>query len=201
MDPSLPASAALWVYESQEIQRRPMQRMIFAGVFERHPNLKVIFTEHPGDWWRIKLADMDSIGYMAGLTKLPSEYAKQNIFIGASFQARFEAIDAIDHDYWQNIIWGNDYPHVEGTWTYKEDPNETPSSHLSLRYTYHDLDPVKVKAMLGLNGVRVYNLDGEYLHKVAQGINAPTLREALTPIDSIPENHGMWAFRQSAAFA
>jgi predicted TIM-barrel fold metal-dependent hydrolase len=201
MDPSLPASGALWVYESQEIQRRPMQRMIFAGVFERHPDLKLVFTEHPGDWWRTKLADMDSIGYMAGLTKLPSYYAKRNVFIGASFQARFEATDAVEHDYWQNIIWGNDYPHVEGTWTYKEDPNETPSSQLSLRYTYNGLDPMKVRAMLGLNGVRVYGLDHDYLRKVADNINAPTLREALTPIDAIPEQHGMWAFRQTAAFA
>jgi predicted TIM-barrel fold metal-dependent hydrolase len=201
MDPSLPASGALWVYESQEIQRRPMQRMIFAGVFERHPDLKLVFTEHPGDWWRTKLADMDSISYMAGLEKPASHYAKRNVFIGASFQARFEAIDAVEHDYWQNIIWGNDYPHVEGTWTYKEDPNETPSSQLSLRYTYSGLDPMKVRAMLGLNGVRVYGLDHDYLRKVADNINAPTLREALTPIDAIPDKHGMWAFRQKAAFA
>jgi predicted TIM-barrel fold metal-dependent hydrolase len=178
-----------------------MQRMIFAGVFERHPNLRLVFTEHPGDWWRIKLADMDSISYMAGLKEPASFYAKRNVFIGASFQARFEAVDAIENDYWQNIIWGNDYPHVEGTWTYKADPTETPSSHLSLRYTYSNLDPEKVQAMLGLNGVRVYNLNHDYLRKVADGINAPTLREALTPIDEIPAQHGMWAFRTKAAFA
>ena len=201
MDPSLPASGALWVYESQELQRRPMQRMIFGGVFERFPDLKVVFTEHPGNWWTLRMQDMDSISYMAGLEKPASYYAKKNCFIGASFQARFEAQDAIQNDYWKNVIWGNDYPHVEGTWTYKEDPTETPSSHLSLRYTYHDLDPEKVKAMLGGNAIGVYGLDGEYLHKVAQTINAPTLREALTPIDEIPEQHGMWAFRQYGAFA
>ena len=199
-DINLPASAVLWVYETQEIARRPMARMILAGVFERHPDLKLVFTEHPGDWWRIKLADLDSLHYMAGLPKKPSEYAKNNVFIGASFQARFEAIDAIENDYWQNCIWGNDYPHIEGTWM-PEFPGDVPQSHLSLRYAYHDLDPAKVKAMLGDNGIRVWNLDGEALHKVAQGINAPTLREALTPIDEIPEQHGMWAFRQSGAFA
>ena len=52
-----------------------------------------------------------------------------------------------------------------------------------------------------INGVRVYGLDQDSLRKVADNINAPTLREALTPIDKIPEQHGMWAFRQSAAFA
>lgn len=200
MDPSLPASGALWVYESQELQRRPMQRMIFGGVFERFPGLKLVFTEHPGEWWRIKLADMDSIGYMAGLTQLPSFYAKRNVFIGVSFHARFEAIDAIENDYWQNCIYGNDYPHVEGTWL-PQDPSEEPSDWLAMRNTYHDLDPAKVNAMLGANGVRVYNLNEDYLRKVADSINAPSLRHILTPLEQKPERHGMWAMREYAAFA
>ena len=58
----------------------------------------------------------------------------------------------------------------------------------------------KVLHMLGLNGVEVYGLDGDALHKVAQRINAPTVAEVQTPIDAIPEGHGMWAFRQFAAF-
>jgi len=41
-------------------------------------------------------------------------------------------------------------------------------------------DAAKVKAMLGDNGIKVWNLDGDHLHKVAQTINAPTLREVLT---------------------
>ena len=75
-----------------------------------------------------------------------------------------------------------------------------PQSQLSLRYTYHDKPIDKVLAMIGLNGVRVYGLDGEALHKVAQRINAPTVADVQTPIESIPEGHGMWAFRQFAAF-
>ena len=78
---------------------------------------------------------------------------------------------------------------------------EVPQSQLSLRYAYHDLDPEKVKAMLGLNGVAAYGLDGEYLNKLAQTINAPTLRDATTPIDEVPAAHGMWAFREFGAFA
>ena len=43
------------------------------------------------------------------------------MFLGASFQARFEAEDAIENGYWRNILWGTDYPHVEGTWRSPED--------------------------------------------------------------------------------
>ena len=199
MDPTLPASAVLWVFETLPYGRKPIPRMIFAGVFERHPNLKVVYTEHMGNWWGLLMEDMDSLHYMTGLPQKPSAYAKQSIFIGASFQSRKEALDAVDNDYWQNCIWGNDYPHVEGTWNPGE-PAGTPESHLSLRYTYHDIDPAKVKAILGDNGVRVWGLDGDHLHRVAQGINAPTLRQVLTPIETLPEEHGMWTFRQVGAF-
>ena len=97
------------------------------------------------------------------------------------------------------MIWGSDYPHAEGTWR-RPAEGETPQSQLSLRYTYWDKPIDKVLHMIGLNGVEVYGLDGEELHKVAQRINAPTVAEVQTPIDAIPEGHGMWAFRQFAAF-
>jgi len=199
MDPTLPATFVLWVFETLPYGRTPIPRMIFGGVFERFPNLKVVFTEHMGNWWGLLMEDMDSLGYMGGLPKLPSEYAKQSIYIGASFQSRKEAIDCMENDYWQNVIWGNDYPHVEGSWNPgKEGPDR--ESMQSLRYTYHDLDPVKVKAILGDNGCRTWGLDAEYLGNLAQKINAPTLREVLTPIDTLPEEHSMWTFRQVGAF-
>jgi predicted TIM-barrel fold metal-dependent hydrolase len=199
MDPSLSASAVLWVFETLPYGRKPIARMIFGGVFERHPNLKVVYTEHMGNWWGLLMEDMDSLAYMGDLPRLPSEYAKQSIYIGASFQSRKEAVDCMENDYWQNVVWGNDYPHVEGTWNPgMEGPDR--ESMLSLRFTYHDLDPVKTNAILGDNGCRVWGLDGDKLGALAQTINAPTLRDVLTPIESVPEEHSMWTFRQLGAF-
>jgi predicted TIM-barrel fold metal-dependent hydrolase len=190
--------------EAQDKGKWPMHRMIFGGVFERFPGVKLVLTEYPGQWWKIRVDDLDStMGYSMSMDdppKRPSDYARTNVFLGASFMSRFEALDAIEHDYWQNVIWGTDYPHVEGTWL-RPGPDEIPQSQLSLRYAYHDLDPMKVKAMLGLNGVDVYGLDGDHLHKLAQTINAPTVADVVTPIDAVPASHGMWAFRQYGAFA
>ena len=75
--------------------------------------------------------------------------------------------------YWRNILWGTDYPHIEGTWRFLEDETE-PYSQRSLRYSYHGLDLDKVEAMLGLNAIEVYGFDGAALHDIAQKINAPT---------------------------
>jgi hypothetical protein len=134
------------------------------------------------------------------LGKKPSEYARQNIFIGASFQARFEVLDALEHDYWQNCIWGTDYPHIEGTWKQIDDDAAEPYSQRSLRYTYNGLPEEKVKAILGLTAVDVYGLDADALHKVAQRINAPTMAQINQPLDEIPADHGMWAFRMAGTF-
>ena len=203
---ALPGGNPIWVLEAQDLSRRPMHRMIMSGVFERHPGLKLVLTEQPGDWWRTKLADMDSVqltvGFREGLLpKQPSEYAMSNVYIGASFQSRAEAEDAVKYGYSSNILWGTDYPHVEGTWRYPEDPDATPMSILSARYTYAGLPAGDIKAMLGGNAVDVYHLDHDALAKVAARISAPTLDQINVPVDSVPENAGMWAFRQLGAFA
>ena len=39
----------------------PMDQLIFGGVFERHPRLKLVLTESPGAWWNFVLKEMDSI--------------------------------------------------------------------------------------------------------------------------------------------
>jgi predicted TIM-barrel fold metal-dependent hydrolase len=197
----LPGGGPSWVYEANELTRRPIHRMIFAGVFERHPGLKVVVTEQPGQWWQTKKDDLDSLAWMTNLPRKPSSYMETNVFLGAAFQSRFEALDSIEQGYWQNILWGTDYPHIEGTWHYLEDLDAEPYSQRSLRYSYHGLDPEKVKAMLGLNAIEVYGLDGDYLHDVAQKINAPTLAQIELPLEEIPADGGLWAFRTVGAFA
>ena len=160
----------------------------------------MIVTEQPGQWWQTKKDDLDSLQWMQHLEKKPSEYMESNVFLGASFQSRFEAIDSIEMGYWRNILWGTDYPHIEGTWRFLEDETAEPYSQRSLRYSYHGLDLDKVEAMLGLNAIDVYGFDGDYLHDVAQKINAPTRAQINEPLDEIPADGGLWAFRQVGAF-
>ena len=41
--------------------RRAAHLLIFAGVFERHPELKLVLTEQPGEWWPTMAAELDSV--------------------------------------------------------------------------------------------------------------------------------------------
>ncbi len=55
-----------------------------------------------------------------------------------------------------------------------------------------------MRDMLGLNGVRAYDLDLEALQKVANRITAPSYDEIKDelPADDVPAAHGLFAFRR-----
>jgi predicted TIM-barrel fold metal-dependent hydrolase len=184
--------------------RRSLYRLIFGGVFERHPNLRVMYTEQPGNWWTETIREYDSVhGHYPQLKdpdrwyycpRLPSEYAASNVMIGASALAPFEAQRAVADGYTRNVCWGRDFPHPEGTWKPHGD-GEEPVTRLQLRFAFSDVGSDDVRDMVGANVVRECNLDGELLAKVADQIEAPTYAELATPIDAIPEKHGVFAFR------
>src|SRR5438477_9847499 len=124
--------------------RRAIWWMIFGGVFERPPALKLVITESPGDWWSPTMNELDSV-WLAQTTmntalreqvpRRPSEYAAANVFVGASFMAAFEAERAVAEGYASQLIWGSDYPHIESTWQ-NVDGDDEPITRLALRNTF-----------------------------------------------------------------
>ena len=196
------------------LNRRPIARMVIGGVFERHPNLKLAMTEQPGIWVPELLADMDSAQLALGmlnpqqLSRSPSEYFMDNVFVGASFIAPFETADAVDKGYWTNLFWGRDYPHPEGTWRYTEEPTDTRMTHLSLRHAFgagvaEDI----VRAIVGTNAIGVFGLDRDALEKIAASIG-PTLGQITEPLPSVPapdseerQGMGLFSFRTVGAWA
>jgi predicted TIM-barrel fold metal-dependent hydrolase len=185
----------------------PMDHLIFGGVFERHPKLRLVLTESPGTWWNFVLKEMDSI-YLTDtrsygpsekerVPRLPSEYAHEHVFVGASFHARFEAEDALANGYADRIIWGSDYPHFEGTYQYEaEGPNGEPMTWAALRFHYAGLPADTVQQFLGGNAMQAYDLDFDALAAVAARINAPTHDDLNSaPVEERPANSGHLAFR------
>jgi hypothetical protein len=118
--------------------------------------------------------------------KTPTEYYRQNVWIGSSFITprevgmRYEV--GVD-----KIMWGNDYPHNEATYPYTRE---------CLRHSFRDVDPVEVAAMLGGNAAEVYGFDLELLRRVAVDIEAPTVAEVQVPLDEIPEDATSNAFEE-----
>ena len=94
--PPVCGQAGLYIYmaEPGAVQRlSPLCRLLLSGVFERHPEIKLLQTERSGDWYQPVLTDLDSLGtafnYALGAVcpKPSSEYCHDSYFVGASFPA------------------------------------------------------------------------------------------------------------------
>jgi predicted TIM-barrel fold metal-dependent hydrolase len=96
------------------------QKLVLSGVFERHPDLKVLISEG-GATWVPFVGDRMNEGYRQHymfvrpqLSRLPKEYLYENVY--ASFQHDETAPAAMSAMGYRNVMWGSDYPHAEGTY-------------------------------------------------------------------------------------
>ena len=175
----------LGLYEVFVFTRRPLWFLIFGGVFDRHPNLKVVVTENGVQWLPSLVRDMESFFNTHGgapvrsfLSMRPAEYVDRHVFLGGSLMQREEAErrEEIGID---RIMWGADYPHLEGA---------APVHRLILRQVFGGMPEGEVRRMLGLNAVRVYGFDLDLLQSVADR-SGPTVEDLSSPVslDDIPK--------------
>lgn len=175
----------------------PLSHLIFGGVFERHPKLRLVLTESVGPWWPTVMREFDSVyihdgweypDFLERVPRKPSEYCAEQVFIGASFLARFEIEDAMTKGYVDNLIWGSDYPHFEGTFQYGiTSPDGEPATKTALRFTFAGVPRAETRKLLGGNAMRAYGLDEAKLAKVAERIQAPTYEQLTVPLEELPD--------------
>lgn len=150
---------------------RPIWFLIWGGVFERHPRLRVAVTESTSIWVPETLQLLDfryeetpysaKLGdYRSHLSMKPSEYFRRQVFLGASCMPRRE-VELRHAIGLGNIMWGSDFPHPEGSW---------PETEKQLRESFHGVPDAELAAMLGGNAARVYGFDVEKLAPLAARI-------------------------------
>ena len=161
-----PEAKVMFLLEVTWWAHRTLWQLIFAGVMERHPRLRFVFTEQGTAWLPERLATLDyyqarmsaptgsqeaifGAEVMKNLSLKPSEYWARQCYVGASFIRPSEVAlrDQVGVD---RIMWGNDFPHREGCWPY---------SHEHLRLSFAGVDPVEVQQMVGGNAAEVYGFD------------------------------------------
>jgi hypothetical protein len=181
-------------------------------VFERHPGLKLVITETPGNWFPPTATELDTLhafydskreeplnkALLEQVPRPPSEYMANNVFFGASFASPYEVEQAMLHGLGSQLLWGSDYPHLEGTFVYSEDRDGPSVTRLALRNTFCKVPAAETMRMVGQNAVDVYHLDAAALGAIAREIDAPTLEQLATPIDAVPEAASVTAFRSGA---
>ncbi len=174
---------------------RPLWFLIWSGVFERFPALRFGVAECGAFWvndllWRMDLVfERDHGSQKLGeeltsqMTMLPSEYFDRNCFIGASNTHRRELARRYEIGV-ENICWGNDFPHPEGTW---------PHTREFLRNAFCDIPVDETAAMLGGNAAKVYGFDSVALAPLAQRIG-PTPED----LGQIEDSTAKWAGLKAA---
>jgi predicted TIM-barrel fold metal-dependent hydrolase len=182
---------------------RAIHWLIFAGVFERHPGLKMTITEIAGDWLPHYCKLLDDMwyagkkypGFREQVPRPASEYLMENVYFGASFMAHFEAEAAVGGGYADRMMWGSDYPHIEGTWQSGFDFDGESATHLSLRNTFAGTAEPQLRQMLGETAIDVYGFDHAALLDVARRINSPTPAELASRPAELPKGLSTLAFR------
>ena len=130
----------------------PVANLCASGVLERFPRLRFATIEAGIGWIPWLLGAMDE-AYLKHhfwvrpkLPKLPSEYFR--LHGAASFQEDKPGLDLAErYTLVDNLMWGNDYPHHEGTW---------PHSAEAIERTMGGLNDAARAKVLGLNAARFF---------------------------------------------
>ena len=130
--------------------------MIFSGVFERYPNLKLAIVEFELAWVPHLLSSMDytyrerheEAVYRFKDGWRPSDFFHRNVFL--SFQEDEVGIRLRDIIGVDNMMWGSDYPHSESTF---------PQSRQILAQILAGVPEDDYAKIVGGNTARLYHFD------------------------------------------
>jgi predicted TIM-barrel fold metal-dependent hydrolase len=142
--------------------RQVMWQLMLGGAFDRHPRLRLSLTEIRADWVPATLQVLDrmALDTKAPLSKSPTEYYRQHCAVTPSSIHLCEI--AMRHEIGvENLLFGMDYPHHEGTW---------PNTRAWIQVALAGVPETEARAILGENAIALYGLDRSALAAVAAEI-------------------------------
>jgi predicted TIM-barrel fold metal-dependent hydrolase len=169
----VPSATAMYISEVDMWAQRAFTALLWSGAFERHPDLKLILTETGTAWILERLRVFEFKAnlpffqhFSSGLSLTPTEYFQRQCYIGASFMPRHEGQERhrIGLD---KILWGSDYPHLEGTW---------PNTRAYMHQTFSDYPENEIRAILGESALKAYAFDPQAVRTAAARVG-PSLAD------------------------
>jgi predicted TIM-barrel fold metal-dependent hydrolase len=142
-----------YVVHAMNTVLEPTVQLCSSGVFDRFPKLNFATIEAGAGWLPYALWAMDHgeecFGFWVSpqLKYRPSEYFQMHGH--ASFETDPVGIALLDRIGVDSLLWGNDYPHVEGSW---------PNSERAIKSWSKDLTHEQTAKILGLNSARLFNI-------------------------------------------
>ncbi len=131
-----------------------MAMLVLGGVFDRHPDLKVVCAEADAGWaphfmYRMDHAfDRHRAWLTANIDTMPSDYFREHIYM--TFQDDWIAFQNANQMNWRRLLWANDFPHSDSTWPWSQKLLDDHAAHLT---------PEQQRAILCDNIAELYNID------------------------------------------
>lgn len=120
-----PGGAVVNYMETTYPGMRVVSHLVASGALDRHPELKVLVAEGGAGWVPAIGDRMDEAYRQHGmfvrprLDRLPSEIVRSQVY--TSFQHDISAVQVIEDTGYYNVMWGDDYPHLEGTYGHTQE--------------------------------------------------------------------------------
>jgi predicted TIM-barrel fold metal-dependent hydrolase len=135
--------------------QQTLSLLIFGGVFDRHPELRVVSAEHDGGWvahFAYRLDQMydrhhNWLGRGVTIRHQPSEYLRRNCWY--TFQKDPVAVETRDRVGIGQLMWASDYPHSDSTW---------PHSRKVIERDFAGVGDTDLAAIAGGNAAALYGL-------------------------------------------
>ncbi len=143
-----------YVVHAMNTVLEPVVQLCSSGVFDRHPKLRFATIEAGTGWVPYALWAMDhgfekhAFWVSPKLRYKPSDYFRHHGH--ASFQDDPVGIELRKWMGVDSMLWGNDYPHLEGTWPY--------SGQVVAGFDSSLTQEEKAK-IIGLNAARLFNIE------------------------------------------
>jgi predicted TIM-barrel fold metal-dependent hydrolase len=130
--------------------------ILFSGIFERFPRLKIVLVEANIGWIPTLLEQSDDMfrryrwytGAVNEMSEMPSDIFFRNFW--ATFMVDTVGMDLRHRMNVDHLMWSTDYPHSGSDW---------PNSRVSLERVFRGVPKEQVKKMLHTNCRELYGLD------------------------------------------
>ena len=168
---ALPGAAGTFVLTQMQGFRPIFGALVFGGVFDRYPDLQVVFVEGGICWVASALHDADMIythfptAMNPKLEHPPSWYWHHHCY--ATFMTDPAGLELLHRIGADRVMWSSDYPHQESTWGYTRSAIDAVFAATTVE---------NAQAILGKTA----------LHGLRHGVTAPAAVEAGCPDADAP---------------
>ena len=136
------------------LMSQPMTELLLSGVYQRHPELRVVLVESGLSWIPYLLERLDKCYHKGDwasrgmpLDGLPSDYWYRNM--AATFEEDLTGMGMRDKIGVENLLWATDYPHIDQTF---------PKSMQVIEEHFAGIPPEETDLMIRGNAQRLYRL-------------------------------------------